>query len=113
MPETERAYSTSSGQARLTVRVQPKAKQNRLAGFKEGVLQVRITAPPVKGKANDALIKFLSECLGVSKSRLSIEKGLTGRMKTITIEGLTQSQVMGLLEETHRDGSQVQSPKSK
>ena len=80
------------------LRVKPNAKQNQLLGFKEGVLHIRIAAPPVEGKANDALIKFLSERLGVSKSRVSIEKGLTGRTKTIVIHGLSQSQAEKQLE---------------
>ena len=87
-----------SGQARFVLRVRPNAKQNQLLGFKEGVLHLRIAAPPREGKANDALIKFLSERLGVSKSRLSIEKGLTGKTKTITIQGLSQSGAMRQLE---------------
>ena len=58
------------------------------------MLHLRIAAPPVKGKANTALLVFLSDILGVSKSRLSIEKGATNRMKVIAIEGLTQNEVM-------------------
>ena len=87
-----------SEEARFVVRVRPNAKQNQLLGFKEGVLHIRIAAAPIEGKANDALVKFLSSQLGVSKSRLSIEKGLTGRTKTITIRGLGQSQAMSELE---------------
>ena len=84
--------------ARFIVRVRPNARQNQLVGFKEGVLHIRIAAPPIEGKANEALVKFLSEQFGVSKSRLSIEKGLTGKIKTITIRGLSQSQAMNQLE---------------
>ncbi len=86
-----------SERARLVMRVRPNAKQNQLLGFKEGVLQIRIAAPPIEGKANEALVRFLSTQLGVSKSRLSIERGLTGRTKTIIILGLSQSQVMSEL----------------
>jgi len=67
-------------------------------GFKAGVLQVRIAAPPVKGKANDELMRLLSDVLGVSKSNLAIEKGVTSRKKTIVITGLGQDQVVKLLE---------------
>ena len=84
--------------ARFIVRVRPNARQNQLVGFKEGVLHIRIAAPPIEGKANEALVKFLSERFGVRKSRLSIEKGLTGKTKTITIRGLSQSQAMSQLE---------------
>ena len=89
-------------QARLVVRVRPNAKQNQLVGFKEAVLHIRIAPPPIDGKANEALVKFLSTQLGVSKSRLSIEKGLTGKTKVIIIKGLSQSQVVSQLEKLSR-----------
>ena len=81
-------------QARIVARVQPNARQNEVLGFKDGVLHVKVAAPPAKGKANQELVKFLSDVLGVSKSHLTIEKGITGKRKIIGISGLTQSQVM-------------------
>lgn len=86
-------------QARIVVRVQPNASRNEVLRFKEGALHLRIAAPPVKGKANQELIKFLSAFLGVSKSNLTIEKGMTSRVKVIGIDGLTQDQVMERLED--------------
>ncbi len=80
--------------ARITVRVQPNASQNEILNFKDEVLYIRIAAPPVKGKANQALIKFLSNIMETSKSSLTIEKGMTGRNKIIGFSGLTQSQMM-------------------
>ena len=85
-------------QIRITVHVQPNATQNKVAGFRDGVLQVKITAPPIKGKANQELVKFLSSLLGVSKNSLSIEKGMTGKKKTVAVRGLGQDQVLRLLE---------------
>jgi uncharacterized protein (TIGR00251 family) len=85
---------TGEPPARITVRVQPNAKRNEVVRFEDGVLFIKITAPPVKGKANQALIAFLSDNLGVSKSRLSIEKGTTNRTKVITIEGMKQEEVL-------------------
>jgi uncharacterized protein (TIGR00251 family) len=85
-------------QIRITVRVQPNASQNKVAGFRDGVLQVSIAAPPIKGKANQELVKFLSSFLGISKSGLSIEKGMTGKKKVIAVRGLEQAQVLKLLE---------------
>jgi uncharacterized protein (TIGR00251 family) len=99
--------------AKLTVRVQPKAKQNQLAGFKEGVLQVRITAPPVEGKANEALVRLLADCLGVSKSRVTIERGFTGRNKTVIIDGLSQSQAEALIEAGNSSRINLKPQKSK
>jgi len=90
-------------QIRITVHVQPNANQNKVVGFRDGVLQVRIAAPPIKGKANQELVKFLSTLLGVSKSSLSIEKGVTGKKKTVAVRGLGQDRVLRLLEkyQTH------------
>ena len=80
--------------ARIVVRVQPNAGQNQVLGFKDGVLHVRIAAPAIKGKANQELIKFLSDILEVNKSNLTIKKGMTSKRKVIGISGLTQDQVM-------------------
>ncbi len=91
-----------SERAKLIVRVSPNARQNQVTGFEDGVLHVRIAVPPVEGKANEVLIKFLSAQLGVSKSRVVIEKGLSGKTKTIAIRGLTQSQIVKRLEEPSR-----------
>lgn len=81
-------------QTRLVVRVQANAKQNQVTGFEDGILHVRIAAPPVEGKANDALISFLSAQLGVSKSNLKIEKGLTAKTKVIIISGMSEGEVL-------------------
>ena len=80
------------------VRVQPNASQNGLLGFKDGVLHVRVAAPPLKGKANRELIRFLSDILGIRKASLTIEKGAANRWKVIGISGLTQREVAGLVE---------------
>jgi uncharacterized protein (TIGR00251 family) len=81
-------------QAKLVVRVQANARQSQLTGFKDGVLHVRVSAPPVEGKANEALVKFLSAQLGVSKSQLKIEKGLTSKTKTVIISGMSEGEVL-------------------
>ena len=85
-------------QAKIVVRVQPNASRNQVLGFKDGIWQVRIAAPPIKGQANQELIKFLSDTLGVSKSNLTLEKGMTSKTKTVAIKGLKQNQVMIQLE---------------
>lgn len=83
--------------AKIAVIVQPNASQNRLVSFQNGVWHLRVTAPPAEGKANRELIAFLSKLLGISKSQLTIEKGLTSRHKLIAISGLTQEQAESLL----------------
>jgi uncharacterized protein (TIGR00251 family) len=90
-------------QIRITVHVQPNANQTKLTGFRDGILQVRIAAPPVKGKANHELVRFLSSLLDLSQSNISVEKGVTGKKKTVAISGLGQDRVFSLLEryQTH------------
>ncbi len=85
-------------QAKIVIHVQPNANQNKVVGFRDGVLQVRIAASPTKGKANQELVEFLSSFLGVSKSNLSIEKGMTSKKKIVAVEGLRQDWVLRLLE---------------
>ncbi len=80
--------------AKISLHVQPGAARNELAGFTDGVYRIKVSAPPVKGKANDELIAFLSQLLGVKKSSLSIEKGHTSRSKIIAIEGLSQEEAI-------------------
>jgi len=89
---------TEQQRATLVVHVQPGAGRNEVVAFTGGVLRVRVAAPPVKGKANRELGKLLSTVLGVSKSNVTIEKGVTARTKTIIVTGLTQEQVVRLLE---------------
>ncbi len=85
-------------QATIVVQVQPNASRNKIACFKNGVWHLRVAAPPVKGKANQELLKFLSDVLGVSKVNLTIEKGTTSKRKTIVIKGLTRDQVIEQLK---------------
>ena len=90
-------------EARIAVRVQANARQNKVLSFKDGVLHLRIAAPPIKGKANQELIRFLSDILKVSKSHLSIEKGLTGKNKIIAIKGQPQNRVESQLDKHQAD----------
>ena len=75
---------------RIKVKVIPRAKKNQISGFMEdGSLKVRLAAPPVDGKANQALIKLLAESLELPQADISIISGLNGRNKTIKIIGLS------------------------
>lgn len=73
---------------RLAVRVQPRARTNALAGVVGGALKVRLTAPPIEGAANAALIAFLAERLDVPRSALRVISGLHGREKVVGIGGV-------------------------
>ena len=67
----------------LSVLVVPNAKQNEIVGWVDGALKVRIAAPPIEGRANEALIRFLAEHLDLSPSEICLEKGLGGKHKRI------------------------------
>jgi len=84
----------SENRAKLLVQVQPNAKSDEIVSFEGGTLRVKICAPPVKGKANKALIELLSSALGVRKSNIIITKGETNKRKTVMVEGLPQTQIM-------------------
>ena len=77
----------------LSVRVTPRAGRDELAGWRDGVLQVRLRAPPVEGKANEALRRFLGDRLGVATARIEIAAGATSRTKQLRVEGLTAEEV--------------------
>jgi uncharacterized protein (TIGR00251 family) len=79
--------------SKIRVQVYPSARCNEVSGEKDGTWQLRIAAPPIKGRANQELIGYLSSILQVSKSALTIEKGLTGKRKLITVSGLSPEQV--------------------
>ena len=79
---------------KISVRVHAGAARNEVMGLTDGVLQVRVSAPPIKGKANKELIVFLSRLLGVGKSKIDIIRGHTTRNKVIAINGLSQEDIM-------------------
>ena len=79
---------------RLAVRVQPRAKANALVGWEGDALKVRLTAPPVEGKANKALVELLASLLQTSKSAVTIVSGHGAREKLVEIEGLDEVQVL-------------------
>ena len=81
-------------EARISLRVYPNASRNEIAGFTDGVLRVKVTAPPIKGKANKELITYLCRLLGVGKDSVNIIKGHTIRNKVIAIDGLSREEVM-------------------
>lgn len=84
-------------EARISVRLTPRASSDEIVGWQDDVLRVRVTAPPVDGKANDALARVLAKALGVPKSRVGVVTGAASRDKTVAIEGLTPDEVRARL----------------
>lgn len=69
----------------INVRIIPRASRDQVVGISQDRLKLKITAAPVDGKANDALIRYLSDLFGVAKSRIDIVRGHRGREKTVRI----------------------------
>ncbi len=69
----------------LQVRVQPRASRDAIAGVMGDCLKIRLTAPPVEGRANDCLIAYLAELFGVPKSQVILERGNSSRQKLLRI----------------------------
>lgn len=80
-------------EARLVIIVQPNARRNEIKDFREGILYLKIAAPPTEGKANRELVDYLGEILGLAKSRISVEKGLKAKKKLVSISGLSPEQL--------------------
>ena len=81
------------GALRFRVRVQPRASRNEVAGIMEGVLRVRLQAPPVDGVANDALVDFLAYRLGIPRRMVRIVSGTSSRSKTVEVEGASRDRI--------------------
>ena len=78
--------------------MQPRASKNEVAGLHDGCLKLRITAPPVEGAANEAVVRLVAEALGVPRRQVRLVSGTTGRRKILEIEGVTEAQLAALQE---------------
>ncbi len=78
---------------RIAVRVQPGARRNAIERVADGALRVRVTSPPERGRANEAVLELLADALDVPKSRLSIVRGHRARQKVVEVEGLTDDEL--------------------
>lgn len=76
---------------RLTLHIQPRGSRNAIEGIQGDALKVRLTAPPVEGAANEALIRYLAQRLGVSRSAVRLTGGATSRRKTVAVAGMSEA----------------------
>jgi hypothetical protein len=77
----------------LAIRVVPGASKNEVVGLNGGVWKVRLTAPPVEGKANRALVEYLAEKLDIGRSKVGLVKGTASRSKLVAVYGLSIEQI--------------------
>ena len=75
----------------IRIRVIPKAHRNALAGVENGALLVRLVAPPVEGKANQALLEYLRSRLGLRKHQLHLLGGQKSRHKLVKVQGVERA----------------------
>jgi uncharacterized protein (TIGR00251 family) len=91
-------HSGKSGAA-LTLRITPRARKTEFAGvLEDGILRVRVAAPPVEGKANVALLTFLAKVLGVRKNRIEIIAGQRGLDKIVSVLDLSAEEVQSRIQ---------------
>jgi uncharacterized protein (TIGR00251 family) len=81
----------------LSVRVHPGAKQDAVTGLHAGAVKIALNAPPVDGKANEALIAFVAERLKLPRSKVALFAGVTSRSKTLRITGKSAAEVQTAL----------------
>ncbi|MGV1048603.1 MAG: DUF167 domain-containing protein [Solirubrobacterales bacterium] len=84
-------------EARLAVRLRPRGRGDALLGFVDGVLQARVSAPPVDGRANRALCKLIAKRVGVAGSRVSVVRGEKSRDKLVAVEGVEEAELLARL----------------
>ncbi len=89
MPEPEHSL--------IVVRLTPRASRDEIGDWKDGALLVRVTAPPVEGRANEALRRLLASRLSVAPSSISVVGGQTSRVKRVRVEGLSLEESRRLL----------------
>jgi uncharacterized protein (TIGR00251 family) len=84
---------------RITVRVQPRSSVTQVTGVFGDALRVRLTAPPVDGAANEALVELLSRTFDIPRRSITIVAGAGSRTKVVDLVGVTEERVRQLMEQ--------------
>jgi uncharacterized protein (TIGR00251 family) len=82
------------GALMLTLKVQPRASRNELAGPLGDALKLKVTAPPVDSAANEAVVEFLAERLGLPRRQVTLVRGQTSRQKVVRLEGISLAEAV-------------------
>ena len=96
---TETVIEPAPEGCRIHLHVVPRASRTRLSGLHGGRLKLQVAAPPVEGKANAEIVRFLARTLGVPRAAVTLTAGASGRRKTVTVSGIdaeAASQRLGL-----------------
>jgi uncharacterized protein len=81
----------TTASATIAVRVQPRARRDEIDAVRDGVIVMRVTAPPLEGRANDAVRRLLADRLGVPASTVHILRGQRSRDKVVRVDGVDQA----------------------
>lgn len=90
---------------KIAVRLSPRASAEQIVGERNGALVVRVTAPPVDGRANTALCRLLAKMLGVGVRSVTVVHGAGAREKLVHIEGMSEQQVWRALQRPRQDSN--------
>lgn len=82
----------------FNVKVIPRAARNEIVGVEGDAVKVRLNAPPVEGRANEALVKFFAQELGVARAQVEILRGDTSRHKVVRVRGVALAKIQELLK---------------
>ena len=96
-PLAELLLGAETGAVSFAVRAQPRSSREAIEGVREGALRVALTAPPVEGEANAALVALLAKTLGVPKRDVAVVAGSSHRSKRLRVVGLTVDEVRARL----------------
>jgi hypothetical protein len=92
-----------AGSAQIRVRLRPRGGRDELIGMRDGVVQVRVSAPPVDGKANEALCRLIARSAGVAPSKVSVVRGKKSRDKVVRVESLDDATLRRALAGDRKD----------
>jgi uncharacterized protein (TIGR00251 family) len=92
-----RAIMASMASAEIEVRVQPRGRRDEIVALRDGALVVRVTAPPLDGRASRALCRLIARRAGVAPSRVSVVRGERSRDKLVRVEGIAAGALRELL----------------
>lgn len=88
----------SNGGVKITLKVIPNAPRNEVVGWRGEALTIKLTAPPLEGRANTQLCKFLAEVFGVSTADVVLLQGETSRRKVVHVAGMSAAEARGRLK---------------
>ena len=89
---------TNEAKTEIIIKLLPRSSRSQIMGRDGEVYKIKVTSPPVDGKANRELISLISKKLGIPKSSIEIVSGKTSRMKVLRLQGIEKESVVSLLE---------------